>query len=173
MRNSFSKYLFIYASKLIVRYWVSVNLNKFLESFNLMLCFLIASRKNCSNSSYSVVYDWVISSFRLIHTFSRAKNVSMRLKSDEYEDKRVKITSTVSHIWMRSSFRWIQALFRIKIDLHVNIELADKKQANQAIFSSHLRSSSIVKVHCESIWFCTKSLKMIAVMLFWWMFQAI
>jgi hypothetical protein len=95
----------IQASKLIVKYWISINLNKFLESFNLAFWSLIAFRKNCSKSSYSAVYDLVISSFLLIHAFSRAKNVSMRLKSNEYEDKRAKMISTASHIWMSSSFQ--------------------------------------------------------------------
>jgi hypothetical protein len=113
----------IYAFKLIVKYWISVSLNKFLESFNLVLCSLIAFLKNCSNSSYSVVYDWVSFSFLLIHVFSKENEISMRLKSDEYEDKRAKMTSTASHIRMRSSFQWIRALFRIKINLHINIEL--------------------------------------------------
>jgi hypothetical protein len=114
----------IQASKLTVKYWISVNLNKFLESFSLAFWSLIAFRKNCSKSSYSAVYDLVIFSFLLIHAFSRAKNVSMKLKSDEYKDKRAKMISTASHIWMSSSFQWIRALFRIKIDLHTSIELA-------------------------------------------------
>jgi hypothetical protein len=108
---------------LTVRYWISALLNKFSGSFTLLRS-LTASRKNCSKSSYSAVYDRASSSFLLIHAFSRAKDVSMRLKSDEYEDKRAKMISTASHIWMRSSFQWIRALFRIKIDLHMSIELA-------------------------------------------------
>jgi hypothetical protein len=107
---------------LTVKYWISALLNKFSESFTLLRS-LIASRKNCSKSSYSAVYDRANSLFLLIHAFSRAKNVSMRLKSDEYEDKRAKMISTASHIWMRSSFQWILTLFRIKIDLHMSIEL--------------------------------------------------
>jgi hypothetical protein len=88
----------IQAFKLIVKYWISINLNKFLESLSLAFWFLIAFRKNCLKLSYSVVYDFVISSFFLIYVFSKTKNVSMRLKSDEYEDKRVKMILTAFHI---------------------------------------------------------------------------
>ncbi len=146
-----------------MKYWISVNLNKFFESFNLMFWSLIASCKNCSKSSYSAVYDFINFLFLLIHAFSRAKNVSMRLKSDEYEDKRAKMISTASHIWMSSSFQWIRALFRIKIDLHMSIELASHQILKQ---KTHLRLSSMIEVHCDSIWFRTKSLKIVAVMLF-------
>jgi hypothetical protein len=152
MNSSINKHSSIYSFKLTVRYWISVFRNKFFDSLNLIRCSLIAFCKNCSKSSYSAVYDRVSSSFLLIHAFSREKNVSMKLKSDEYEDKRAKMISTASHIWMKSLFQWIRALFKIKIDL---------------------RLSYIVKMHCESIWFRTKSLKMIAVMLFWCICQAI
>ncbi len=111
-----NRWAFNYASKLTVKYWISALLNKFSE-FLTLLRSLIASRKNCPKSSYSAVYDLVMFSFLLIHAFSRAKDVSMRLKSDEYEDKRVKMISTASHIRIRFSFQWIRALSRINIDL--------------------------------------------------------
>ncbi len=104
-----------------------------------MFCSLIASRKNCSNSSYSVVYNQATFAFRLIDAFSKAKNVSMRLKSDKYKNKRAKMTLTSSHIRMRSSFQWIRALSSIKINLHMSIKLADEKQAkNQVNLSSEI-----------------------------------
>ncbi len=99
-----------------MKYWISINSNKFFEFFSLMFWSLIAFCKNCSKLSYSAVYDFVNFSFLLIHAFSKAKNVFMRLKSNGYEDKRAKIILTASHIWMNSSCEWIRALFRIKID---------------------------------------------------------
>ena len=131
-----------------IKYSMSIKRNKLFEFF-VLFCVLTAFSKNCSNFSYFSMYAAIICSFRRIHAFKMTKNVSMKFKSKKYESNLIKMISAFSHICINSSFQWIFALSKIK---------TNRKSKN--------------KIYWNKIWFRIKSLKMIAVIFSWCIFQA-
>ena len=129
-----------------VEYFMLIKRNKFFEFFK-FICFFITFSKKFSKLSY----DAICFSFFLIYVFSKANDVSIELKSEEYENSRIKMTSIVSHISINFSFQWIFALFNISIE---------RKFFNET------------DVQKKKFWFLTKSLKMTTMMLSWCIFQA-
>ena len=89
-----------YLHQFNVKYFMSIKRNKFFEFFK-FVCFFITFSKKILKS----LYNAVCFSFFLIYVFSKANDVSIKLKSKKFKNSQIKMTFVISHISINFSFQ--------------------------------------------------------------------